>query len=993
LQEQAGETVSASPAGPPGGDPPGISTQLSALIEEVARAPEAQLEEAWQKGLKVGDVVGRFRLERELGRGGFGIVFEAADRELGRSVAFKAIRAGGRSANRSDEWLRREAEAVARLNHPGIVTLHDIGQGPTGPYLIFELLRGQTLTERMRSGALPVREALGIALEVARALDHAHQAGVVHRDLKPSNVFVGEDGSVKVLDFGLAFLFGRGGPASAGTPAYMAPEQWRSEPGDERVDLFALGCLLFEMLSGQLPYRVTWKGSEALNAPGAPQLPARGAPAALRRLAARCLEPDPVRRPVSSAVVLAELQAIARSIDGRRRRLGLAAGALATALITAGAIWAVENYGTSSGERITVAVADVANETGEPALDGLSGLFITSLEQSRRLHVLSRVRMVDLARQAGRTDPARIDEVLGQEIAKQAQARALLLASVHRFESVFALELRALAPGGQDYLFTLQEKARGKEGIPDAIDRLSEAARRALSERRGDVRRASVKVASAITGSLDAYGHYYAGLDCIDHFNLAGGWNASSAGCSGEFRKAVELDPGFSLAWYELSRLLPTAGVPAAEMSRAAQAALETIGRAPRKEQALIRAWKAELDGHADEARATYREVLEGFPDDKRTLMQLASLEIRHARFAEAVPWLEKVLFLDPTHEDALDQVALALGVLGRREDLAARVRQWEAVPRVPAVMHAIVRGKAWLGDGAGAIAAARRAVEAGGGAIAQDDLVGALQAAGEYREVEAVIGRRQREGPIPAFAQAQAVRAVWAQGRARDAARAVAALERRYQAQNSPIDALELRAIWLSSRGARAEARAAAEDAARLLPRSGGILAVHLGIAGDLEGAERLGAGLEPGSTAGEQLAAVLAWKRGDLARAWELLRSLEERDPYGHEGAIVPSYLLAEVARDRGDAAGTVAAVQRFHSFWPRGTWRSWAWPRSLYLLAEAHQRLGQKEEARAAIGRLLDLWSGADAGIPLLEESRKLLAGLDSGAPTIGARGRTR
>ena len=124
-----------------------------------------------------------------------------------------------------------------------------------------------TLAERLQQGALPVRDAVDVAVDVARVLAHAHAAGVVHRDLKPANVFLCEDGTVKVLDFGLAHLFGRAGP-SGGTPAYMAPEQWRSEPGDARTDLFALGILLHHMISGAVPYRVTRERSEASCATG-----------------------------------------------------------------------------------------------------------------------------------------------------------------------------------------------------------------------------------------------------------------------------------------------------------------------------------------------------------------------------------------------------------------------------------------------------------------------------------------------------------------------------------------------------------------------------------------------------------------------------------------------------------------------------------------------------------------------------------------------------
>jgi len=976
------QPTQAEPAGEARG--PDVSAQLSALLEELARAPDADLTSAWQKGLKAGDEVGRFRLIKELGRGGFGVVYEAVDRELGRAVAFKAVRAGSRFAHLSEDFLRREAEAVGRLNHPGIVTLHDIGQGPTGPYLIFELLRGQTLTALLQQGALPVREAIRVATEIARSLAHAHKAGVVHRDLKPSNVFVAEDGSVKVLDFGLAFLFGRGGPASAGTPAYMAPEQWRSEPGDERVDLFALGCLLYQMLCGKLPYQVTLRGSEALSAGHPPALTAAAVPAALRKLTARCLEPDAANRPANSATVLRELGAIGARIDGRKRRLLLLGGVLGTALLSAGAVWLYDQVATSEGPRVTVAVADVANQTGEPSLDGLSGLLITSLEQSRRLHVLSRLRMLDLARQAGRRDPSRIDEVVGQEIARQAQARALLLASVHKFESVFALELRAIAPGAQDYLFTLQEKARGLSEIPAALDRLSEAARRALSERRGDVRQASVKLADAVTGNLDAYGRYYQGVACLEHFDLAGGWFAGQT-CVRHFLAAVEQDPGFALAWYQLAVAYEDY-VPHEQARQAIDRALAALDRAPPREQALIRARKAEIEGRDDEALATYRRVLEQFPDDKWTLFRAAALEIRRAQFAEAVPWLERALFLDPTHENALDQLVLSLGVLGRKEDLAARVRQWEALPQGPAVRHALVRARFWLGDRDAALATARAAVEEGGGPTTEDDLVGVLQGIGAFAEVEANLSRRRREGPLTSYQAAQLNGAVLAQGRIREARRLYASYRAEAQARGEQVNALNGQVMLEAWVGTPAGALAAAEELSRLVPY-GAAFAVFSAWAGELEGSARLAAQLPPGSDSRLKVEAMVALRRGQVEEARSLLEALEKRDPYGHSYGPLPSFLLAEVAAAAGDPTATRDWVRRYHATWPRGFWRSWAWPRSLFLLAEAHERLGERQEALATIDRLLDLWKNADEGAPLLAESRKLRARLLEAAPRKG------
>jgi len=276
---------------------------LSALLQEVAAAPEQR--EIELPSLPPGTVVGRFEIVRELGRGAFGVVYEARDRELGRMVALKVVRPG--RAETGESKVAREAEAISRLSHPNLVTLYDLGHSDRGPYLVFELLHGKTLHDRLADGPLPVQEAVHIAVEVARGLAHAHSEGVVHRDLKPSNVFVTNRGQVKILDFGMAHAFGRR-RVSGGTPAYMAPEQWEDDPEDERTDVFALGVMLYRMLLGEYPFPED-EGRWSSGLAAAPKLDVPGA-TGLADLVGRCLEKAPKARPRDGAAVLAALTPI-----------------------------------------------------------------------------------------------------------------------------------------------------------------------------------------------------------------------------------------------------------------------------------------------------------------------------------------------------------------------------------------------------------------------------------------------------------------------------------------------------------------------------------------------------------------------------------------------------------------------------------------------------------------------------------------------------------
>lgn len=285
-----------------------MRSELSALLAEIVAAPDVPVPEPAHR-LRPGLTVGRFRLLRELGRGGFGEVYEALDAELGRRVAFKALRPSVRARDPGhDELLRREAMAVGSLQHPNIVTLHDAGIGEQGRYLILELLRGRTLADRLARSRLSSRDAVRVALAIAAALEHAHGAGVLHRDLKPANVFLTADGGVKVLDFGLAHALGREGPRGAGTPGYLAPEQRRGGVEDARTDLFSFGVLIAEMVTSPA-------GRPTAAEDGVAVVDAEKLPLAFRALVRRLTDPDPARRPRGAAEVRAELRRVAEGLD------------------------------------------------------------------------------------------------------------------------------------------------------------------------------------------------------------------------------------------------------------------------------------------------------------------------------------------------------------------------------------------------------------------------------------------------------------------------------------------------------------------------------------------------------------------------------------------------------------------------------------------------------------------------------------------------------
>ena len=244
------------------------------LLRDIAAAPAIALpvDLATLVLLQPGEIIdGNFVIEERLGAGGMGVVYAARDLKLGRRVAIKLMRLErtvGGLGRKLPEVFEREAQATAALNHPNIVTLHQFGNWNGVLYLVLERLDGEALSARLERGTLTLLEALAIVEGVAAALVHTHARGIVHRDLKPQNVFLLTDGTVKVLDFGVSGIGravaaptestdGRATLSLAGTPGYMAPEQWLGEQQDARTDIWAVGVIAFQLATGTLPFGVT----------------------------------------------------------------------------------------------------------------------------------------------------------------------------------------------------------------------------------------------------------------------------------------------------------------------------------------------------------------------------------------------------------------------------------------------------------------------------------------------------------------------------------------------------------------------------------------------------------------------------------------------------------------------------------------------------------------------------------------------------------------
>ncbi len=275
---------------------------------------------------------GRYRIEELLGKGGMGDVYRVRDTVGGRDLALKILRRDAGSQSKGLDRFRREIAVLTKLRHPAIPAIFDHGVEGSHLYFVCEIVRGQDLRmELRRRGLFPVKDAVALAAVVADALAAAHAEGVVHRDVKPANIMVADDGSIRLVDFGLARPEGidvervTQTGEFVGTPAYMSPEQFDARTVDARTDVYSLGVVLFEILTGQAPFSASSVMSMAMKhlkeAPPAPSVSRPDLPPWLDRLVLKCLEKEPSRRFATAALLAEELRLPRTAAVSRPRRL------------------------------------------------------------------------------------------------------------------------------------------------------------------------------------------------------------------------------------------------------------------------------------------------------------------------------------------------------------------------------------------------------------------------------------------------------------------------------------------------------------------------------------------------------------------------------------------------------------------------------------------------------------------------------------------------
>jgi tetratricopeptide (TPR) repeat protein len=637
-------------------------------------------------------IAARYRILALAGVGGMGMVYRAHDEQLGVDVALKVLRPEVAADPGFRERFRKELLLARQVSHRNAVRIHDLGVAGDLLFLTMDYVPGRSLRALLEEdGPLAPRQAVAIARQLAAALAAAHAEGVVHRDLKPANVLVDGGGRAFITDFGVARSMTAAGPtqtgAIVGTPDYLSPEQARGEPVDGRSDVYALGILLFEMLSGRLPFAGDSYAERLAQRLGgeARDLADLGvaAPARLRAVVRRCLQRKPARRYQGAAELLRDLDALPATSGteppARRLRLRVTAPGVAVALALAALLvlggwivgraagWLPGSAAVAGGgagrlsprsrsaavpaaaaavpaaaaaPRHVVAVLPLADQTGRADLAwssaGVAEILAAALAESPALRVVDSLRLLrtvdDLKLPRGPLSGAEL-----RQLAELVEADRVVTGTVRAAGGVLRLDLALVAadlpvPAARP----LHAEARDAAQIFRLVGELGERLRRQL-----EAGAAPAAVPAPLTSSSAAMAAYTDGLGRLSR--------ADSLGARPALERAVAADPAFTAAWVRLAGCYQALGYAEKAQAAAARAAA-TPGAAAGRLGYEARAQLQQLQGAPEAAQATLQQLVRSYPHDLEARLSLAEVYGQQGKLEEAVAALRQVVLSDPNH-------------------------------------------------------------------------------------------------------------------------------------------------------------------------------------------------------------------------------------------------------------------------------------------------------------------------------------------------------
>lgn len=625
--------------------------------------------------LAVGQQVGHYEILDLIGTGGMGQVYLAQDVALGRKVAIKLLPADFTRDQSRVRRFQQEARAASSLNHPNILTIHEIGLVDDRQFMATEFIDGETLRQRMSRSRLSVREALRITSQAAQALAAAHAAGIVHRDIKPENIMVRPDGYVKVLDFGLAKLTEHQAPTEPstfdksdtlpgmiiGTVDYMSPEQARGQDVDARSDIFSLGVVIYEMIAGRPPFNGETNSdviAAILKVDTTPLTQySADVPSELHSIVSKALCKNRDARYQTIKDMLADIESLREELDLAARlprsshsraayilgeikqhKRASAMIAVSVVLVAIAGWWASEHY-VKAGiplpfqERDWVLITSFDNRTGEPALDGsIEYALDRELSNSTFVNVAPRERIEDALRLMKKPLDTKVDVAIGKEVCvRDGGIRALLAGRTEKHGSMYVLSVSLVDPRSGQAVSSDSEEAKSEDQVGPAVRRLSNWVRKTLGEKLASIRQSNQELEKVTTPSLRAL-QLYTQADAIGRQS---NWRVAEQ----LFRQAILDDPEFASAHIMLAWSLFNQKKAEDEWKPPSDRALELSDGVSERERYFIQGSYYSMRFQDDKAIPIYEALLERYPDHRWGNNNMGAAYSRLRRFREALQY------------------------------------------------------------------------------------------------------------------------------------------------------------------------------------------------------------------------------------------------------------------------------------------------------------------------------------------------------------------
>jgi len=1000
-------------------------TQASDFLGQPALEHAAAVLASPPEKLAAGSTIGHYQIIEPVGEGGMGEVYLARDQNLDRKVALKLLPRDFTNDIGRVRRFKQEACAASALNHPNIITIHEIGAEGDVHFIATEFIEGEDLRAVLARGPVKTGVVLAIAEQVASALVAAHEAGIIHRDIKPENIMVRRDSIVKVLDFGLAKLtlprpmvVDTEMPTRAlvkthpgivlGTVHYMSPEQARGLETDARTDLWSLGCVVYELFAGRVPFSGK-TSSDVLAALLERELPplthhVSGLPTEVDWIVQKALRKDREERYQTAKELLTDLKRVKQRLEfaAELERSAPPEGGAAAAAATSGGHSAAGTTGvataqtgaggihaTSSAEYIvtqvkrhkrgavvalgvlalaaavtlfwyfehpraapvltekdTIVLADFVNTTGDAVFDGtLKQALAVALEQSPFLNIFPEQRVQETLRFMNRSPDERVTRDVAREICVRQGLKAYLAGSISNLGSHLVITLEAVNAQTGDTLARQQVEAESKEQVLSALGGAATKLREKLGETLASIQKYDAPIEQATTSSLEALKAYSLGRE--QHYK------GKEAEAIPLIQRAIELDPNFALAYDGLAWLYYN--LAQRQLAREAmQKAFELRERASQYEKLKIAAdyyWI--VAGDMEKAIESLELLTRTYPRDYVSRNNLASRDNALGRYEQAIEEAREAIHLNPNYNFAYGNLALAFIRLNRFDEAKEIYEQALAQKFDRARFHA----------GLYTIAFVR-----GDTTAMQQQLDWARGKPDEYNTF---------------LWQAETAEFLGQLRRARELYQRFANAELSRNLQEDAANAVSVKTLGNAAAGNCQQAREEVARASALpgtefsFPRIG----LALALCGELVRAQSLadeGAKLFPKNTLINAvwlpaIRTAIEVRRNNPAQAIQFLQSADRYDRVGGYDAYWAEYLRGQAYLAQGVGAEAASEFQKIldrKSLAPTSV----LYPLAHLGLARAATRQGDSAKARKAYQDFFALWKDADADIPILLEAKK-------------------